>query len=190
MATKCQSRFHGGTVWHLKGSLLRTPSMQIKVFMYMLVCIAECQVLKADHAPLRPGYRYGIVSSRYGRCPAKPSYPLCSDDQWVSEIHCTDYSQARSIYTQSIFKNVALILAFIVLIFTWGNLEMKNTVYTAHINFSISIFILCMHNSTKMHLITVKRHLPCYNDSIYCFDIIACECCYIEVATMQLSWQR
>lgn len=51
----------------------------------MLVCIAECQVLKADHVPLRPGYRYGIVSSRYGRCPAKPSYPLCSDDQWIEK---------------------------------------------------------------------------------------------------------
>ena len=50
----------------------------------MIVCVAECKALKRDHAPLRPGYRYGTVSARYGRCLRRPSYPLCSDDEWVS----------------------------------------------------------------------------------------------------------
>ncbi|XP_048091973.1 fibrinogen alpha chain [Alosa alosa] len=34
---------------------------------------------------LRPHYRHGSVSSRYSRCPAKPSYSLCSDDQWTDK---------------------------------------------------------------------------------------------------------
>lgn len=121
-------------------------TVKIKVFMNVLVCVAECQALKADLVPLRPGYRYVTVSSRYGRCPAKPSYPLCSDDQWVSELHSTgDYSEACSIYSQNIFKEVALILAFVVLMYTFQRWQWAQHTFTLIFTFLFNVHAQYTH---------------------------------------------